>query len=135
MTDDLNPSGADDIDVAMVLAAYAAFAKGDIDAAVANLHPDVEWIEPDEFPNGGRHVGPAAVGNYLRQSRAMWSEFTSTPTAFGRGRRIVVFHHVTGMLQDGAAHENTVADVFTVEDGLVTHLQAYADPADAIQTG
>jgi ketosteroid isomerase-like protein len=95
MTDDLNPSGADDIDVAMVLAAHAAFAKGDIDAAVANLHPDVEWIEPDEFPNGGRHVGPAAVANYLRQSH----------------------------------------DVFTVEDGLVTHLQAYADPADAIQTG
>ncbi len=41
----------------MVLNAYAAYASGDIDGAIAGLHPDVEWIEPDEFPSGGRRQG------------------------------------------------------------------------------
>ncbi|WP_192809457.1 hypothetical protein [Actinomadura rudentiformis] len=41
----------------------------------------MEWIEPDELPNGGRRVGPAAVA---------------------------------------------VADVYTVRDGQVIRMRAYA---------
>lgn len=33
--------------------AYAAFNRGDIDAAVRILDPGVEWVEPPEFPGGG----------------------------------------------------------------------------------
>ncbi len=96
-----------------------------------NLHPDVEWIEPDEFPGGGRYVGPAAVAGYLEASRARWAELHSQPTARRAGDRIVVVHRVTGRLLDGTAVDNAVADVFTVEASLVTHMQAYADP-DAV---
>jgi ketosteroid isomerase-like protein len=38
-----------------------------------------------------------------------------------------VVHHVEGILVDGTPHEMTVADVFTVRDGQVVHMQAYAD--------
>jgi ketosteroid isomerase-like protein len=117
-----------DPDLAMVLAAYHAYAAGDIEAAVANLHPDVEWIEPDEFPGGGRFIGPQAVAGYLAESWARWARLESTPTAHRRGEQIVVVHHFSGELLDGSSAENTVADVFTVRDGLVTHMQAYADP-------
>ena len=34
-------------------AAYAAFNRGDIDAAEQLLDPNVEWTEPTEFPGGG----------------------------------------------------------------------------------
>lgn len=34
------------------------------------------------------------------------------------------------VLADGTAHQATVADVYTVVDGKVTHMQAYADPSD-----
>jgi len=60
-----------DPEIAVVLTAYAAFARGDIDHAIAGLHPHVEWIEPDQFPYGGRRVGPAAVASYLRDSRSL----------------------------------------------------------------
>jgi ketosteroid isomerase-like protein len=119
-----------DPDVALVLESYVAFARGDIDAAIAPLHPDVEWVEPDEFPMGGARRGPAAVAEYLRASRAAWSRLDSTPTAHRRGADIVVRHHVSGELADGTAHEATVADVFTVVDGQVVRMRAYADPAD-----
>jgi ketosteroid isomerase-like protein len=48
-------------EVDLVLASYAAFARGDIDAAVAPLTDQTEWVEPDDFPGGGRRVGRAAV--------------------------------------------------------------------------
>jgi ketosteroid isomerase-like protein len=112
----------------MVLAAYAAFARGDIDAAVSDLAPDVVWVEPDEFPNGGRYVGPQAVADYLRASRAMWAKLQSRAEARRDGRHIVVTHRLSGRLVDGSVRENTIADVFTVIDGRVTEMTAYANP-------
>ncbi|HEY2298731.1 MAG TPA: nuclear transport factor 2 family protein [Jatrophihabitans sp.] len=120
----------DDPDVAIVVAAYRAFAAGDIHSAVTDLHPDVEWIEPLEFPNGGRRVGRAAVFEYLQSSRASWRELRSTPAVSRRGERIVAVHHIEGVLVDGTPHEATVADVFTVRGEQVVHMKAYADPSE-----
>lgn len=122
---------AADPDVGMIEAAYAAYARGDIGQVVARLHPQVEWIEPGEFPGGGRRTGPAAVAEYLTASLAGWAELHSSATVYRQGDTIVARHHVQGRLASGAAHEITVADVFTVRDGLVVRMQAYADPADA----
>lgn len=124
-----------DRDVAIVLAAYEAFARGDIEAAVQRLHPGVEWIEPDEFPNGGRHVGPDAVADYLRSSRAAWGDVVSERTAHRRGGNVVVVHHASGRLLDGSDIDATVADVFTLRDGVVVKMQAYADPAEVLGPG
>ena len=122
---------SEDGDVAMVLQGYEAWELGDIDRAVAALHPDVEWIEPDEFSNGGRHRGRAAVADYLRRSRVQWSELTSERTAHRHGGDVVIVHHVLGRLVDGSAHDMTVADVYTVRGGQVVRMQAYADPSQA----
>jgi len=127
--------GGLDPDVTLVLNSYEAFARGDIDQAVAPLHPDVEWVEPDEFPHGGRRQGPEAVADYLRSSRALWAEFASEPTPHRRGDDIVIVHHVSGRLIDGTPHDVTVADVFTVRDGVVVRMKAYADPAEALASG
>jgi hypothetical protein len=89
---------AEDADVDAVRAAYAAFARGDIDAAVADLAVDVEWIEPEEFPDDGRHVGREAVRGYLQGSRAVWSETRSTATVFRRGERVIAHHQVAETL-------------------------------------
>lgn len=119
----------------LVLKSYEAFARGDIEQAVVPLHPDVEWIEPEEFPYGGRRQGPDAVADYLGSSRARWAELVSEPTPHRRGDDIVIVHHVSGRLIDGTAHDVTVADVFTVRDGLVVRMKAYADPAEALTSG
>ena len=121
-----------DPEIAVVLAAYAAFARGDIDQAIAGLHPHVEWIEPEQFPYGGRRIGPAAVADYLRESRSLWAELVSKPTATRRGNDIVVVHHVHGRLADGTFRDVTVADVFTFSKGLIVRMQAYGDPAQAL---
>jgi ketosteroid isomerase-like protein len=39
-------------------------------------------------------------------------------------------HHVYGRLADGTSHDVTVADVYTVRNGQVVRMEAYASPAD-----
>ncbi|GAA3164300.1 MULTISPECIES: nuclear transport factor 2 family protein [Streptomyces] len=130
---DAVPADPLDPDVALVLGCYAAYARGDIAAAIAPLHPDVEWIEPEEFPNGGRRRGPAAVADYLRASHALWSELHSEPVPYRLGADIVIVHHAHGRLTDGTPQDLTVADVFTLRGGQVIRMRAYADPAEAVE--
>jgi ketosteroid isomerase-like protein len=121
----LEPFGSTcDSEVAAVLAAYADFERGDIDAAVADLAPDVQWTEPEEFPNGGTYRGPVAVAEYLWASRAMWREIRSRPTVSRRGARIVAIHQVDGTLVDGTPHAATVADVYIFHNGRVVTMHA-----------
>ncbi|MHC1562758.1 nuclear transport factor 2 family protein [Actinomycetospora sp. C-140] len=113
--------------MALVLGAYAAWERGDIDAAVAAMHPEIVWIEPDEFPMGGERRGPAAVAEYLRASRESWREMRSRRRASVAGGDVVVIHHVEGTLLDGTANTVDVADVFTVRDGVVVRMAATLD--------
>ncbi|MFJ4188766.1 nuclear transport factor 2 family protein [Kitasatospora sp. NPDC089509] len=127
-----SPADPTDPDVALVLAAYTAYARGDIDAAVADLDPDVDWVEPEEFPNGGAHHGRDAVHKYLSAAYAMWSELVSERTAYRRGEEIVIVHHMRGVQTDGVPLELTAADVFTVREGRVVRMHAHADPAEVL---
>ncbi|MEU7871375.1 nuclear transport factor 2 family protein [Dactylosporangium sp. NPDC049140] len=115
-----------DPDIDLVLRAYAAFAAGDIAAAVRDLAPDVVWIEPDEFPDGGRHDGRAAVARYLQASYDSWRELHSSPAAARAGDSIVVVHRVHGVLADGTEHTAVATDVFTVVEGRVVRMEAQA---------
>jgi ketosteroid isomerase-like protein len=111
--------------------AYAAFARGDIDAATADIHPEVEWIEPASFPMGGTYHGREAVHAYLSASRASWRELDTDVTLHPLNGKIVAVHHLVGVLLDGTPSEATVADVFTVRQGSVVHMQAYASESEA----
>lgn len=120
-------------DVELVLGCYAAYARGDIADAVPALHEDVEWIEPDEFPDGGPRRGRQAV-EYLTRSRVRWSELTVEPRAHERDGRVVIVVRHRGHLTSGVERDVTVADVFTVRDHEIVHMQAFADPAEALGT-
>lgn len=118
-------------DVELVLASYEAYARDDIEAAVASVDADVEWIEPEHFVNGGRRCGREAVADYLRRSRARWRDLTVEPHAHPRDHDIVVVVRHHGTLQDETPADVTVADVFTVREGRVVRMEAFADPSEA----
>jgi ketosteroid isomerase-like protein len=120
-----------DPEVEVVLAACEAFARGDLAAATQGHDPEVEWIEPIDFPGGGRRVGPAAVAEYLEASRSGWKHLTSEPTATRVGPEIVVVHKVRGNLLDGTPREAEVADVFRFREGRIARMRAYEAPEEA----
>lgn len=127
----VSPADRSDPEVEVVLAAYEAFARGDMAAATKDLDPEVEWTEPLTFPDGGRRVGPAAVAEYLGAARAAWKHLTSEPTAHRVGPEIVVVHRVHGILLDGTPRDAEVVDVFRFREGRVGRMRAYEAPEEA----
>ena len=113
---------ASDPEIEVVLAAYEAFARGDIAAAVRDLDPEVELIEPD----GGRRAGPEAVAEYLEASRAGWKHLTSDPVAERVGPEIVVVHRLHGNLLDGTPREVETTDAFRFREGRIARIRLYA---------
>jgi len=121
--------------IAGLRAAYAAFNRGDIDAAVELLDPQVEWAEPSEFPGGGTYHGLDAVKRYLTQSREGAAEVISKPERFiPAGNRIVVFVHAR-VLPKGAStwQDVKLADVYTFQGVRVIQMHAFADRQDALR--
>lgn len=120
-----------DPELDVVLAAYAAFARGDIATASADLDPEVEWMPPINSPDGVRRIGPAAVAEHLEASRREWKHVTSEPTATRVGPEIVVVHRLHGILLDGTPRETEVAEVFRFRDGRIARMRAYEAPEEA----
>jgi ketosteroid isomerase-like protein len=116
-------------------AAYAAFNRGNIEAAVAPLDPQIEWSEPAEFPAGGAYHGREAVKGYLTQSRAAWAEAISEPERFiTSGDRVVVFVHAWVRPKDGKPwHDVKLADVYTIRNGKAIQMRAFADRQEALR--
>ncbi len=115
--------------------AYAAFNRGDIDAAVEPLDPQIEWSEPVEFPGGGAYHGRDEVKKYLAQSRAPWAEGSSEPERFiTSGNRIVVFVHARFRLKGSNEWGDvSLADVYTIRGGKIVEMRAFADRQEALR--
>jgi len=52
--------------VERVREAIGTFNRGDYDAVLDLLHPDVEWQTPDSFPEARTHRGPEGVREFFR---------------------------------------------------------------------
>ncbi len=115
--------------------AYAAFNRGDMDAAVAPMAANIEWVEPIEFPGGGARQGREAVKQYLTQSRANWAEGSSEPEGFVISNdKIVVFVHARFRLKNSDAwQEVKLADVYTVSGNKIVAMHAFTDRKDALR--
>jgi ketosteroid isomerase-like protein len=115
--------------------AYAAFNRGDIDAAVQFLHPDIKWIEPAEFRAGGEYHGIDGAKRYLLHSRASAAEVISEPERFiVSGDRIVVFVYARVLPKNSTSwQEVRLADVYTFKGGRPIEMHAFANRADALR--
>jgi hypothetical protein len=102
--------------------AYEAFNARDVDAALALMHPDVDWPNGME---GGRVLGRAAVREYwTRQfgvidSRVEPAGFTTD----AEGRVVVDVHQVVRDTAGELLSDGRVEHVYTIRDGLVERME------------
>jgi ketosteroid isomerase-like protein len=122
-------------EIADLRAAYAAFNRGDIDAAVKPLDPGIEWVEPAEFPGGGTYHGVEGAKRYLVQSRSGADDVISEPEQFiFSGDRIVVFVHARVRPKGSKAWQDIrLADVYWFQNGKAVQMRAFNNRQEALQ--
>ena len=115
--------------------AYAALNRNDIPGFVKVFDPQIERIEPADFPQGGTYHGLEAVKAHVSKGRGTWAEGSCEPKRFiVAGDRVIVFVHVRMRLKHETDwREGRIADVFTFRNGKATQFRTFADERQALE--
>ncbi len=124
--------------VDIVRQGYDAFNRGDIDAVMGFLDPEIEWQEPDVegMPSRGTHNGAEAVANNVFAAAVEnWDGFGATPEEFlDAGDRVVVLGRFRGRGKaSGGTLDAPFAHVWTLRDGKAVQHRNYADTASFLR--
>lgn len=112
---------------------YAAFARGDVAAALDAMAPDIHWLEAENYPyaDGNPYIGPEAVlKGVLERVPAEWDEFVVEVDRImdaGQGRVVSTGRYKGIFRATGKRIDAQMAHIWTVADGRITSFQQYAD--------
>ena len=115
---------------------YEAFNRGDIEASLASLHPEIEWhtyIVPG--PGGGTYHGYDGVRELWSDARRIFGEFRNVPEdLFEGGDHVVAFVRVEGVgTKSGIAVQARIAHVHTFREGKVVRVESFEDRDEALR--
>jgi len=130
---ELTPSLA--VETEALREAYAALNRNDIPEVVKSFDPQIEWIEPPEYPAGGTYHGRARVKAHLSQARSKWAEGSCEPERFiVAGDKIIVFAYVRVRLEHEMEwREGGIADVYTFRNGKAIQMRHFPDRQQALE--
>lgn len=102
----------------LLITVYRAFNARDLEAALATMHPDVDWPNGME---GGRVHGHRGVRDYWTRQWTLIDPHVE-PQTFAtdeRGRIVVDVHQIVRDLAGNVLADQMVQHVYEVEDGLI----------------
>ena len=114
---------------------YAAINRNDIPGAVKAFDPQIEWIEPPDFPKPGTYRGHAEVMAQISKGRSTWAEGGCELERFiVAGDKIVAFVHVRVRLKDHTEWiDGRFADVHTFRNGKVVQIRTFGKRQEALE--
>ena len=119
--------------IAIVRRSYEAFARGDLDAVVADMAPEIEWEQAQGLPHGGLYRGLDEVRRNVFEplDRDWWSEFSAVPGEFlDAGGDVVVLGRYRGTAKGtGRRLDVPFVHVWTLRDGRATRFRQFLDTA------
>jgi ketosteroid isomerase-like protein len=126
--------------VDLVRSLYAAWSRGDVEAFLQVLAPDVEWRFADNFIYGAVNpvIGRDALRKgSLRRLKTEWEGFDGVlEDMLDAGDHVIGLGHYVGRYRlTGEQIRAQFAHVWTVKDGQVTRWRQYVDTkqfADAV---
>jgi ketosteroid isomerase-like protein len=121
------------IDVAR--AGYEAFGRGDLDAALELMHPDIEAHDPPEVPDAAIYRGREAVRRDWAQTAELFDDFSiEVEKYFDAGDELVVYLQYRGRgRESGAEVEAQMAHIWTFREGKAIRLRQYLDRSKALE--
>jgi len=114
---------------------YEAVGEQNRDRILFLLDPDVEWIQNEGFPGGGRHTGAETVLNEV--FAALAAEWKSWQAEVGRwldaGESIVALGAYRGThRRTGRSMTAAFAHVYWLRDSRIVRFEQYADTAQVV---
>jgi uncharacterized protein len=116
--------------VEIVLGSFDAFSRGDFEAVVATLDPDVEWSQMEEPETV---VGPEAVLEAVGRWMEMWDGVqVRVREQIDAGDHVVLLLHWSGRSKASAVPaEQSAYNVFTVHGGKVIRMREHGSDSRA----
>lgn len=112
---------------------YEAFARGDLDAVVADMHPEIEWHQAQGLPHGGRYRGLEAVRRAIFDplDAEWWDEFSAKPDEFvDAGEHVLVLGRYRGRAKGtGKRLDVPFVHIWSFRDGKATRFRQFLDTA------
>ena len=125
-----------DQNVDVVQSAYAAFGRGDIEALLDTLDPNVEWITPgpDDLPSAGTRRGREAVREFFATIGGLFEFLAFEPHTFiADGEHVVVLGRDRMKVKaTGEVVEEAWAHHLTVRSGKTVAFREYIDTAATV---
>jgi ketosteroid isomerase-like protein len=117
--------------VEVVRRSLEAYRRGDLDAALAHVHPKIVWSPYEEPPMHGVD----AVRTYLRRWEGEWEELETTPEEFiDAGEQVVAVIHFRGRGRgSGIEVEARSYSVYTVRDDKTVRMEEFIEREDALE--
>lgn len=118
--------------LAIVQRLYDAFGRRDWPAVRELFAPNIEWIQNEGFPGGGRHVGADAVLNTVfAKFRDEWASWQAVVNEWlDAGQAIVALGEYRGTHRGtGKTTVAAFAHVYEVREGRITRFRQFTDTA------
>ena len=122
----------DNVDV--IEGAWAAWGKGNIEAATSIVAPEGEIHAPDTLPWGGTYTGPEGFKEMIGKFLSNFESVDPRPTAFleaDDGETVVVVVEGVGKTKSGNALSGRSVWLYKVSGGKLTSAEFFGDTAQA----
>jgi ketosteroid isomerase-like protein len=122
--------------VEIVRGMWAAYARGDYEAALGAYAEDTVWDDTRYRPDGAVHVGRAALVDVVRTWQGAWERYVSEAEEVldAGGDRVAVVMRETGEGKGaGVELTNRWGMVMTLRDGKIVHTMIYRAPEEALE--
>lgn len=124
--------------VELVKQGYRNFSTGNIEAVLANFHPEIVWEESTGFPyisGDGISHGPQEIlkNIFTPLPEHIDSFHIDIKELFGCKDKVVMMGHYTGTwIATGKKFRVNASHIWTINDGKITHMFQAADTAEMI---
>jgi ketosteroid isomerase-like protein len=119
--------------VDIVRRSYDAFERGDMDAVMADMHPEIEWHQAQGLPHGGLYRGLDEVRRNIFDplDEEWWDEFTAVPDEFlEAGDQVVVLGRYRGTAKEtGKQLDVPFVHIWSMSGDQAIRFRQYLDTA------
>ena len=112
----------------LVRGVYEAYARRDAAAALSHFSPEVEFVQTDLLPWGGKYYGIEGAKASLVKLLANVDSRVEVEETISAGDHVVVIARTRGTTRAaGAPFDLRAVHVWTVVDGTIRRFEAYID--------